>query len=146
MNQLPETTWLISSRVRSCVSKVPASFHAPLPARPGPQRDQLLSAIPLTQKKKKCSYSVSTYYVLGNVLALSIYHLLDSSQQPSSGAAIKFLFMKGEQIHQRILSVQQVSIRAGVAPRPGWPAAYGLTTLYLGPSVFMYKGFCVLGI
>lgn len=48
-------------------------------------------------------------------------------------------FYEGEQILHRILTVQQVSVRAEVAPRLGRLPAYGLTSLYLEPSLFLYE-------
>ena len=50
---------------------------------PGSQRNQGLSASPLPPNKNDF-YSVSTYYVLGNILALSIHHLLNVLQRLSS--------------------------------------------------------------
>lgn len=55
-------------------------------------------------------------------------------------------FIEGEQRYHKMLSAQQVGMRVGVALRLGWLAAYGLTTLCLDPSVFLYKSFYVLGI
>lgn len=121
----------------SCFLPSPLSPRAPLPApHTLPEGPAALSHTP--DPNKKYSYLVSTYYVLGNVLALSIYHLLDSSQQPSNGGAIKFLFYEGEQIHHRIPSVQQVSIRAGVARGwGGWPPMVSPACIWNPRSLFI---------
>ena len=56
----------------------PQDNSAPSPQ--SSQRNQQLSASPLPPNKNYF-YSVSTYYVLGNILALSIHHLLNFLQR-----------------------------------------------------------------
>lgn len=58
----------------------PQDNSAPPPAPQGSQRNQQLSASPLPPNKNYF-YSVSIYYVLGSILALSIHHLLNFLQR-----------------------------------------------------------------